>query len=81
MLHYKTNGTCSRQIDIEIENGIITHCEIIGGCRGNTNGLGKMCVGRKAEDGVALLKGIPCRGNTSCPDQVARAIEAYEAQA
>lgn len=81
MLHYKTQGTCSRQIDIDIVDGVITHCEIIGGCRGNTNGLGKMCVGRKADDVVALLKGIPCRGNTSCPDQVARAIEAFQAQA
>ena len=81
MLHYKTNGTCSRQIDIEIENGIITHCEIIGGCRGNTNGLAKLCVGRTTEDLKALLKGIPCRGNTSCPDQVVCAIEAYEAAA
>ena len=81
MLHYKTNGTCSRQIDIEIENGIITHCEIIGGCRGNTNGLAKLCVGRTTEDLKALLKGIPCRGNTSCPDQVVCAIEAYEAEA
>ena len=81
MLHYKTQGTCSRQIDIEIVDGVITHCEIIGGCRGNTNGLGKLCVGRKAEDVKALLKGIACRGDTSCPDQVARAIEAWEAQA
>jgi uncharacterized protein (TIGR03905 family) len=81
MLHYKTQGTCSRQIDIEIVDDVITHCEIIGGCRGNTNGLGKLCVGRKAEDVKALLKGIACRGDTSCPDQVARAIEAWEAQA
>lgn len=81
MLHYKTQGTCSRQIDIEIVDGVITHCEIIGGCRGNTNGLGKLCIGRKAEDVKALLKGIACRGDTSCPDQVARAIEAWEAQA
>ena len=80
-MHYKTKGTCSSAIDLEIENGVITACQFTGGCRGNTNGLGKMCVGRKAEDVVALLKGIPCRGNTSCPDQVARAIEAYEAQA
>ena len=81
MFIYKTRGTCSNQIDIEIENGVVTHCVIHSGCRGNTNGLGKLCVGRTTEDLKKLLKGIPCRGNTSCPDQVVCAIEAYEAEA
>ena len=81
MYSYKTKGTCSHQIDIEIDNGVVTYCVIHGGCRGNTNGLAKLCVGRKTEDLKALLKGIPCRGNTSCPDQVDCAIEAYEAEA
>ena len=81
MFSYKTKGTCSNQIDIEIENGVVTYCVIHGGCRGNTNGLAKLCVGRTTEDLKALLKCIPCRGNTSCPDQVVCAIEAYEAEA
>ena len=81
MFSYKTKGTCSNQIDIEIENGVVTYCVIHGGCRGNTTGLAKLCVGRTTEDLKALLKGIPCRGNTSCPDQVVCAIEAYEAEA
>ena len=81
MYSYKTKGTCSNQIDIEIENGVVTHCVIHGGCRGNTAGLAKMVEGRKVEDIKALLKGIPCRGNTSCPDQIVCAIEAYEAEA
>ena len=81
MMHYKTNGTCSVQIDLEIENGIITHCEFIRGCRGNTQGLAKMVIGRKADEVKDLLRGIACRGNTSCPDQLSRAIEAYQNQA
>lgn len=81
MLHYKTNGTCSVQIDLEIENGIVTHCEFIRGCRGNTQGLAKMVIGRKADEVKELLRGIQCRGNTSCPDQLSRAIEAYQNQA
>ena len=81
MFQYKTKGTCSSQIDLEIENGVITQCVIHNGCRGNTQGLAKMVVGRKAEDVKALLSGIACRGSTSCPDQLAKAIEAYEQQA
>jgi len=81
MMHYKTNGTCSVQIDLEIENGVITHCEFIRGCRGNTQGLAKMVIGRKADEVKDLLRGIACRGNTSCPDQLSRAIEAYQNQA
>ena len=81
MMHYKTSGTCSVQIDLEIENGVITHCEFIRGCRGNTQGLAKMVIGRKADEVKELLRGIACRGNTSCPDQLSRAIEAYQNQA
>ena len=78
MFRYKTHGTCSTEIDLEIEDGVITACEIVNGCRGNTKGLATMVVGRKADEVKELLRGIPCRGNTSCPDQLSRAIEAYE---
>ena len=80
MMHYKTKGTCSSAIDLEIENGIITACEFTGGCRGNTNGLAKVVIGQQAKEVMERLRGIPCRGNTSCPDQLSRAIEQYLAQ-
>ena len=80
MFTYKTKGTCSSQIDLEIQDGVITFCKFTGGCRGNTVGLSRMVEGRKVEDIKALLRGIPCRGNTSCPDQIVCAIEAYEAE-
>ena len=80
MMHYKTNGTCSVQIDLEIENCVITACTIHRGCRGNTQGLAKMVIGRNADEVKELLRGIPCRGETSCPDQLSRAIEEYQRQ-
>ena len=75
MTTYKTTGTCSRAINYEVENGIVTKCEFEGGCPGNTKGVAKLVIGRKVEDVIALLKGIPCRNGTSCPDQLARALE------
>ncbi len=81
MFTYKTSGTCSSQIDLEIKNGVITYCKFTNGCRGNTEGLARMVIGRKAEEVAESLKGVPCRGDTSCPDQLSRAIREYAAQA
>ena len=75
MKTYMTAGTCSRAINYEVVDGIVTECEFIGGCPGNTKGVAKLVVGRKIEDVIALLKGIRCRGETSCPDQLDRALE------
>ena len=77
MFTYRTRGTCSTAMDLEIQDGIITYCVIHNGCRGNTQGLAAMVIGRKAEEVAQLLEGIPCRGGTSCPDQLAKAIRAY----
>ena len=79
MYNYKCKGTCSTSIDLEIENGIITFCRINQGCKGNTAGLSKMVIGRRADEVAELLQGIPCRGDTSCPDQLSRAIRSYPA--
>ena len=78
MYTYKTSGTCSSAIELEIdENNIVTMLHIVGGCRGNTEGVNRLCVGRDANEVADMLAGIPCRGGTSCPDQVSRAIRAY----
>ena len=79
MFTYKTQGTCSTSIDLEIQDGVITYCKIHDGCPGNTEGLARMVTGRKAEEVAAMLEGVPCRGNTSCPDQLSRAIRACQA--
>ncbi len=72
---YKTSGTCSREIQYEVTDGILTSCRIVGGCPGNTKGVERLVVGRRVEEVVSLLKGIQCRNGTSCPDQLARALE------
>ena len=75
MMTYKTTGTCSRAINYEVENGIVTKCAFEGGCPGNTQGVAKLVIGRKVEEVISLLKGIQCRNGTSCPDQLAKALE------
>ena len=77
MYHYQCKGTCSTSIDLEIQDGIITYCKINNGCRGNTQGVAKLALGRKADEVAEMLQGIPCRGDTSCPDQLSRAIRSY----
>lgn len=72
---YKTNGTCSRQIDFEVENGIVTEVSFMGGCNGNLKGISALVVGMKIEDVISRLSGIKCGfKNTSCPDQFAKAL-------
>ena len=71
-LAYQTQGTCSRMIDVVVdENNIIRHVEFYGGCQGNTCGISKLVEGIHNR-----LKGITCGSKpTSCPDQLARALE------
>ena len=78
MQTYKTHGTCSRSILFDVNDGVVTACQIQGGCTGNAQGISKLVVGRKAKDVVSLLKGIQCQNGTSCPDQLARALEALQ---
>ena len=74
---YQTNGVCSRQIDIELDdNNVITACRYTGGCHGNTQGVAALVIGMTAEDAIKRLSGIRCgMRNTSCPDQLARALK------
>lgn len=81
MYVYKTKGVCSSEIHIEVNNGIVESVKFVGGCRGNTQGVAALAAGRKVEDVIALCKGIECRGTTSCPDQLARALEEMTAKA
>ena len=75
-IEYKTSGTCSRMVIIDLEDGIITDCSFVGGCAGNTLGVSALVKGMRAEDAISKLKGIKCGFKpTSCPDQLARALE------
>ena len=76
---YTPKGVCSIQMIFEIENNIIKDLKISGGCPGNTVGVSRLVVGKTVDEVIEMLKGIPCgaRG-TSCPDQVATALEEYK---
>ena len=79
MFVYHTSGTCSRQIifDVDSENKI-HGVKFIGGCSGNLQGVGKLVEGRNIDELEGLLSGIKCKNNTSCPDQLSKAIIAYK---
>lgn len=80
-LTYKTRGTCSRYIYVEIEDGVIQNVTFDGGCNGNTSGISSLIVGMTAEEAIKRMKGIRCGMRaTSCPDQLAQAIELCLAQ-
>lgn len=69
-------GVCSRSTKVVIEDGIVKDIKVIGGCSGNIEGISKLVVGMKAEDVAKRMKGIRCGfKSTSCPDQIALAIE------
>ncbi|MCI7139942.1 TIGR03905 family TSCPD domain-containing protein [Alistipes sp.] len=70
-------GTCSRQIDIDIDGETILNVQFTGGCHGNTQGVAALVRGMRIDEVIARLDGIDCRGKgTSCPDQLARALKA-----
>ncbi len=76
---YKTSGTCSRRIDLEIEDGIIKSVKFQGGCAGNLTGISKIVVGMSVDSVIEKFSGIPCGfKSTSCPDQLARALTEYK---
>ena len=73
---YKTRGTCSRKIILDIEDGVIKSAVFDGGCHGNTQGISKLVEGMRVDDVIARLEGVDCRGRgTSCPDQLAKALK------
>lgn len=74
---YHTQGTCSRLIEIEIEDDVIKDVNFMGGCNGNLQGIASLVKGMSADEVIAKLDGICC-GNkgTSCPDQLSKALKA-----
>ena len=75
-MKYQTKGTCSTAIDIEIKEGVIESVKFIGGCSGNLQGIAALVKGMAPEEAISRLKGIRCGfKSTSCPDQLARALE------
>jgi len=75
-INYRTKGICAKEIKISIENGIVTGLTFIGGCEGNATGVNRLVVGMTINEVIIKLRGIDCEGKgTSCPDQLAKALE------
>ena len=80
-MQYKTSGTCSQLIDLEIEGDVIQSVAFTGGCNGNLKGISALVAGMKLDEAISKLKGIQCgHKTTSGPDQLARALEQYKAE-
>jgi len=75
-MRYQTKGTCSTAIDVEVKDGRIESVKFTGGCNGNLQGISALVKGMMVEEAISRLKGIRCGfKNTSCPDQLAKALE------
>lgn len=78
---YTCQGTCSKAIEVTAKDGVIENVTFFGGCNGNTKGVATLVQGMKVDDVIALLKGITCGPKpTSCPDQLAHALEQLKAE-
>lgn len=74
-IEFQPQGVCARQIIIDVENDIVNDVKFIGGCSGNTQGVGALAKGMKVSEVIERLKGIRCGAkSTSCPDQFAKAL-------
>lgn len=78
---YSPKGVCSRQFELDIENGVVNSVKIMGGCHGNLQGIAALLKGMNVDDAIARLSGIKCGLKpTSCPDQIAKALESAKNQ-
>lgn len=79
--HYTPVGVCSRSIDFDVKDGVITNISFKGGCNGNLQGISSLVKGMKIDDVIERLSGIRCGfKNTSCPAQFAQALIEYKSQ-
>lgn len=81
-MRYIPKGVCSQAIDVELDGEIVKHVQFTGGCHGNLQGIARLVEGMNANDAIAKIRGIRCGfKSTSCPDQLANALEAALKQA
>ena len=74
---FRNSGVCSSMVEFDLNDGIVSNVKYTGGCNGNLKGIAAMAEGMKAEDVIKRLEGIKCGfKNTSCPDQLAKALRA-----
>lgn len=80
-MKYVTSGVCSKEIHFDIVDNKIKNVSFVNGCSGNLQGIGRLVEGMSVDEAISRLKGIKCGSrNTSCPDQLARALEEYKSQ-
>ncbi len=78
---YRTRGTCSREIQFEIDGNTVKNVCFVMGCQGNTTGVSRLVEGMDVNEAISRLEGIDCGGRgTSCPDQLAQALKAAKEQ-
>ena len=78
---YKTQGVCSRMIDLDIDGDTVVKVTFTGGCSGNTQGVAALVAGMSVDEAISRIEGIHCGPRpTSCPDQLAQALKAYKAE-
>jgi len=75
---YQPHGVCSRSIIIETDGDIVKSVDFIGGCSGNHQGIARLIEGKDIDEVISMLSGVACRNNTSCPDQLAKALIEYK---
>ena len=77
-MKYTTSGVCSKEIQFEVVDGKLHNVQYLGGCNGNLQGVGALVEGMEIHEAITRLKGIKCgMKGTSCPDQLATALEKY----
>lgn len=75
-VQYSPEGVCSKQMTIDVEDGVIRSMEVAGGCSGNLQGLSRLLAGMPVDEAIQRLEGIRCGDKpTSCPDQMAHALK------
>ena len=80
-MEYKTRGTCSTKISFDIVDGKVHNVKFTGGCNGNLKGIGALVEGMDAREVIARVEGTTCGFKpTSCPDQMAKALKAFQAE-
>ena len=78
---YRPQGVCSQLMEVEVEDGKIRRVEVVGGCSGNLQGISRLVVGMDVEEAISRMEGIRCGYKpTSCPDQLAKALQAFRAE-
>lgn len=78
MPSFRTRGTCSREIIFTVEKDVLTDLKFIGGCSGNLQAVARLTIGRNIDEVISALQGIKCKNDTSCPDQLSRALTEYK---